>query len=661
MMNRTVWIKQSRMGYGIWALILAFTLLPLQPVYAMPEPPSYGEAEAITSTDPVPYLDPQELVAINDAVFFTAEDDAGYEIWWSLPPYNDATTGRLTDINPNGDANPHNLTVIDNTLMFAANDGVHGVELWKLEPPYTQPIMVADINPYGDSNPNYMTGLGNLVFFQANNGADGLELWKTQLPFLSAQEVIDLFPGSPDGDPRYMKVIGWTLFFTGYDSIGRELFKLLPPYDHSSVSRVTDLNPGGSADPIYLVNIDDLLFFSAVNSDQDRQLFKSAPPYTPATIERVDEIDEQPAPESPYDLAVIGDVLFYSGYYVTSGYELRMVRPPYTATQISRVKDLNKTQNPFLPGVRATLSSNPDFKTIIGSTLFFVADDNVTGMELWKVNAPYDEDSVEQVLDIRKGSGSSNPQFLTVVGSTLFFRASNDFGTELWKSEPPYDVDSTQRVTDILRGGGSSAPIRFTPVNRHILFTSASPNGGREVYHLLRSYWLPDTGFAPGVITARPEKPARAPMQQMDQMILSAPKIKLSAPIVGIPDQGDGWDLTWLENQAGYLAGTAFPTWPGNTVLSGHAYLSNGQPGPFALLGSLQWGDPIHIDSGGQRFIYEVREVKTVSPDDQTAFKHEDLDWITLVTCKNFDEAANQYRARLLVRAVLINVTTPND
>ena len=656
-MNRKTNRKSRTSLRAVWVVIIALTLLPWQPVYAMPAPPSYGEAEAITSKDPVPYLDPEELVAINDAVFFTAEDDAGYEIWWSLPPYNDATTSRLTDINPDGDANPRHLTVIGNTLFFAADDGKHGVELWKLDPPYNQPLMVADINPYGDSNPQYMTALGNLVFFQANNGADGVELWKTQLPYLSAQEVIDLFPGSPDGDPRYMKAIGWTLFFTGYDSIGRELFKLLPPYDRTSISRVTDLNPGGSANPIYLVTIDDLLFFSAVNSDQERQLYKSAPPYTPETIVRVDEIAKQPAPEDPYDLAVIGDTLFYSGYYVTSGYELRMVRPPYTATQISRVKDLNKTQNPLLPGVKATLSSNPDFKTVIGSTLFFVADDNVTGMELWKVNAPYDEDSVEQVLDIRKGSGGSNPQYLTVVGSTLFFRATNDFGTELWKSEPPYDSDSTKRVTDIMRGGGSSAPIRFTPVNRHILFTSASPNGGREVYHLLRSYWLPDTGFAPGVITARPAKPAGVSFKQMDEMVLSIPKIQLSSPIIGVPDQGEGWDLTWLENQVGYLAGTAFPTWAGNTVLSGHAYLANGQPGPFAALGALQWGDVIQIDSWGQRYVYEIREVKTVDPSDQSAFKHEDLDWVTLITCKDFDEAANQYRSRLVVRAVLVRVT----
>ena len=36
--------------------------------------------------------------------------------------------------------------------------------------------------------------------------------------------------------------------------------------------------------------------------------------------------------------------------------------------------------------------------------------------------------------------------------------------------------------------------------------------------------------------------------------------------------------------------------------------------------------------------------------------KHQELPWITLVTCRGYDEASNSYKYRVLVRAVLVEV-----
>jgi len=36
--------------------------------------------------------------------------------------------------------------------------------------------------------------------------------------------------------------------------------------------------------------------------------------------------------------------------------------------------------------------------------------------------------------------------------------------------------------------------------------------------------------------------------------------------------------------------------------------------------------------------------------------KHEELPWLTLVSCKGYDEMTDSYRYRVLVRAVLIEV-----
>ena len=59
----------------------------------------------------------------------------------------------------------------------------------------------------------------------------------------------------------------------------------------------------------------------------------------------------------------------------------------------------------------------------------------------------------------------------------------------------------------------------------------------------------------------------------------------------------------------------------------------------------------------GQKYTFEVRSNETVAPNDVSAFKHEQRPWLTLVTCREYDEKTNSYRKRVIVRAVLVSVT----
>ena len=166
---------------------------------------------------------------------------------------------------------------------------------------------------------------------------------------------------------------------------------------------------------------------------------------------------------------------------------------------------------------------------------------------------------------------------------------------------------------------------------------------------------LPATGFAPGVVTDISKLP-KATYSQNGNLALEIPSLKLSLPILGIPLLNGNWDLTWLAKQAGWLQGTAYPTYDGNSVLTAHVYLPNGQRGPFIDLGKLSWGQEIAVVSNGSRYVYQVREVKRIKPDDMSVFKHEEKSWLTLLTCKEYDEKTNTYRSRLMVRAVLVRV-----
>jgi LPXTG-site transpeptidase (sortase) family protein len=170
----------------------------------------------------------------------------------------------------------------------------------------------------------------------------------------------------------------------------------------------------------------------------------------------------------------------------------------------------------------------------------------------------------------------------------------------------------------------------------------------------------PETGFAPGRATVLPDQPQAAAYQTYGGLWLEIPTLGVKVQIVGVPLQADGWDVTWLSDQAGYLAGTAFPTWTGNSVITGHATLPSGGAGPFAGLQEMGYGDQIVVEAWGMRYVYEVREQQLVRPDAPSIFRHEERAWITLVTCADFDERTESYRSRRLVRAVLVSVE-PSD
>ena len=145
---------------------------------------------------------------------------------------------------------------------------------------------------------------------------------------------------------------------------------------------------------------------------------------------------------------------------------------------------------------------------------------------------------------------------------------------------------------------------------------------------------LPDTGFAPGKVTRLPEQPLNKAYSNLDGLVLEIPGLGVVTDIVTVPLLAGDWDVTWLGENAGYLIGSAYPTWNGNTVITAHNWSAFNQPGPFKNLQQLGYGDQIKIHAFGLTYIYEVRESKLVTGSNlKMAFEHEELDWVTLMTC----------------------------
>lgn len=167
---------------------------------------------------------------------------------------------------------------------------------------------------------------------------------------------------------------------------------------------------------------------------------------------------------------------------------------------------------------------------------------------------------------------------------------------------------------------------------------------------------LPATGFAPDRHTTLPPQTEKITYTRYGGLELEVPLLGVRVPVAGIPLGPQGWDVTWLGSKAGYLESTAYPSWPGNTALTGHVYLADGSAGPFVDLHTLTYGDRVILHVGGMRYIYEVRSNEQILPDDLSVLQHETFDWLTLVTCRGFSEADSTYRWRQAVRAVLVHV-----
>src|SRR5262249_9160115 len=143
----------------------------------------------------------------------------------------------VNDLHPGSDgSDPSYLTAVGSTLFFQANDGSHGIELWKSNGSSTGTVLVKDIRPgsaaafntYGNSLRfayNAAVVSGTLVS-AANDGSHGLELWKSNGTSTGTVMVKNIRPGSSGSKPAYLINVSGTLFFAANESShGTELWK----------------------------------------------------------------------------------------------------------------------------------------------------------------------------------------------------------------------------------------------------------------------------------------------------------------------------------------------------------------------------------------------------------------------------------------------------
>jgi LPXTG-site transpeptidase (sortase) family protein len=165
---------------------------------------------------------------------------------------------------------------------------------------------------------------------------------------------------------------------------------------------------------------------------------------------------------------------------------------------------------------------------------------------------------------------------------------------------------------------------------------------------------IPVTGFSPGMVTKLDA--SSRPAYDATSLSIEIPVIKVNTSIVGVESKKGSWDVSWLQNQVGWLNGTAYPTWKGNSVLTAHVVNADGKPGVFSKLKSLGIGEYIFVYGAGYRYTYKVVSNDVVQPTDSSVMKHEDKSFLTLITCDTYDAKTGTYLHRVVIGAALVDV-----
>ena len=162
------------------------------------------------------------FAAPNSPIAYRVPDGGGSPL--HLEALEDRITLSLTpqmvlDINANTlSSNPSAIVAIGSTAYFTADDGVHGVELWKSDGTAAGTVLVKDINPgSAGSEPSNLTNVNGTLFFAADDGANGPELWKSDGTAAGTVLVKDINPGSAGSGPYFLTNVNGTLFFTAND------------------------------------------------------------------------------------------------------------------------------------------------------------------------------------------------------------------------------------------------------------------------------------------------------------------------------------------------------------------------------------------------------------------------------------------------------------
>jgi choice-of-anchor C domain-containing protein len=258
--------------------------------------------------------DPIKLTNMNGVLFFSAVHPShGRELWKS-----DGTpegTVLVKDMYPGtSSSDPSSLTVVGNTLFFVATDPLGGRELWMTDGTESGTTRVADIRPglgnafaVDDLGWNFQPDLINVdgtLFMGADDGVHGLEVWKSDGTAVGTVLVKDVNPGSGGSMPRG----------ASFASLNGQLYFAVHQFVDSGIWRSDGTAEGtvsvkAGLEPAFMVPMNGKLFFRGTVAGYGQELW-TTDGTTSGTV-LVKDIWAGPISGNPHKLKPLNGLLYF--------------------------------------------------------------------------------------------------------------------------------------------------------------------------------------------------------------------------------------------------------------------------------------------------------------------------------------------------------------
>lgn len=441
-------------------LLLSASLLLAQPTLVKDINPG---AENASPTRFFPY---------GEQLLFRANDgQVGVELWST--DGTEAGTNLVQDINlgdtvSQGNANPDNFILYNDLVYFKARAASFGDELFVTDGTNEGTSLIKDIQEgSGNANPFDMILFNDLIYFTANDGVNSSELWSSDGTNEGTNLVVDIRPGNA-GNPINKTIFGDKIIFTGNDGTnGAELW--ITDGTAEGTNMVKDIREGsGNALPSQFFVFNGEVYFRANDGVNGNELWKTDGTEEGTVL--VKDIREGSGNSAPSDFFAANGKLYFVADDGNSGKEIWTTDGTNEGTQM--LTDINPSG-----------SSGPgDFMVLRdGEVVLFTADNGTSGKELFSLVFDEDTFEIELIQDIEAGEAGSNPRDLLFTGSALYFSAETAAnGRELY--EFSVTAEQAQRVSDIYPGEGSSNINNLTRVGRTLFFSATDTVVGTELY-----------------------------------------------------------------------------------------------------------------------------------------------------------------------------------
>jgi ELWxxDGT repeat protein len=315
------------------------------------------------------------------------------------------------------------MVTVGDKLLFGACDNTYGCEPWVTDGTQNGTHPAADIFAGARGSYAYLfTRFGSNALFAAEDGIHGRELWMSNGN--GATLLRNIAPGALDANPFPLGVVHDKAVFMAFDDVnGYEPW--VTDGSHKNTKLLRNIAPGtngsaeGSLDAAFF---NGSLYFPADDGVHGEELWKTDGTRAGTTL--VADINKGPMDSFPYGLIATSKLLYFVATDKKHGFELWATGG--TAATTTLVKDI--TPGPADTDIQLYAAAP------LGSTLLFAASTAGSGNELWSSKGTPGTTSL--LKDIAAGAASSYPTFLTRAGSRVFFRANDGIhGMEPWMSD----------------------------------------------------------------------------------------------------------------------------------------------------------------------------------------------------------------------------------